>query len=105
LGRRLARRSPPSGDAERSADPTLLGQFAGFMSSAEMPAFFREVTGAPEIDLADAQATAYSPGDFLTAHSDDVSGKGRRAAYVLGLTRGWRTDRGGSCCSREGAAM
>ena len=53
------------------------------------------MTGAADIAFADAQATAYAPGDFLTAHDDNVAGKARRAAYVLGLTPGWRTDWGG----------
>ena len=43
----------------------------------------------------DAQATRYRPGDFLTAHDDDVAGKHRLYAYVLNFTPAWRPDWGG----------
>ena len=85
----------PDAAAARAADPTLLNQLAQLMSSPEVIARLRQVTGADDIAFADAQATAYAPGDFLTAHDDDVEGKGRRAAFVLGLTPEWRIDWGG----------
>ena len=44
---------------------------------------------------ADAQATRYRPGDFLTAHDDDVEGKNRLLAYVMNFTPAWRADWGG----------
>ncbi|AHE56873.1 2OG-Fe(II) oxygenase [Sphingomonas sanxanigenens] len=66
-----------------------------WMSSKEMLDFVRRVTGHPEIDFADAQATSYAPGDFLTGHDDQVPGKSRHAAYVLGVTQGWRIEWGG----------
>jgi SM-20-related protein len=55
---------------------------------------FRQVTGVGSILKADAQATLYRPGDFLSLH-DDGKGEGRIAAYTLGLTRAWRPDWGG----------
>lgn len=55
----------------------------------------RAVTGIPEICKADAQATLYAPGHFLTRHDDSDAEEGRRVAYVLGLTRDWRPDWGG----------
>lgn len=80
-------------------DPTmrgsaLLDRFADFMSSSMVVDFFKVVTAAP-IDFADAQATIYWPGDFLTRHDDDVSGKRRVVAYVLGMTPEWRAEWGG----------
>jgi SM-20-related protein len=57
--------------------------------------FLRVVTGKKGIDFADAQATAYGPGHFLTAHDDEVAGKQRHAAYVFNLTPVWRVDWGG----------
>lgn len=80
-------------DPEARGD-TLLDRFANFLDSPPVLALVRTVTAVP-IDFLDAQATAYGPGDFLTAHDDDVAGKNRRAAYVFGLTRGWRAEWGG----------
>ena len=85
----------PDGEPARRRRDTLLDRFALFLSGGEPRDLLREVTGAADIAFADAQATCYRPGDFLTRHDDDVEGKGRRAAYVLGLTEGWRTDWGG----------
>ena len=85
----------PDGRRERAADPSLLNRFAEFLSSAEVLAFLRRVTGSPAIRFADAQATAYAPGHFLTAHDDDVAGKNRVAAYVMNLSPDWRIDWGG----------
>lgn len=85
----------PDAAAARAADPTLLNQFAMLMCSPPMLERLRGVIGAPGITFADAQATAYAPGDFLTAHDDDVAGKNRFAAFVMGLTPGWKFDWGG----------
>ena len=85
----------PDDEADRRARGTLLDEFALFMSSPDVRACFRRITGAADIDFADAQATSYSAGHFLTAHDDAVEGKGRRAAYVLGLTEGWSPQFGG----------
>ena len=55
-----------------------------FLNSAEFLAFGRIVAGAPQIALADAQATCYRPGDFLTQHDD-----------LFNFTRPWHADWGG----------
>ena len=81
--------------ADRAAQPSLLNDFARFLSSEVMLGFLRRVTGAADIGFADAQATAYAPGHFLTNHDDNVAGKNRRAAYVFNLTPEWRADWGG----------
>lgn len=83
----------PDRDAHIEADP--LTAFAELMSSEPMLEMLRAVTGATELAFTDGQATAYGPGDFLTCHDDDVAGKNRLAAYVFGMTPGWRTEFGG----------
>ena len=74
---------------------SLLAGFADFLSSPEMVAFMRTLTGCDAIDFADAHASRYRAGHFLTAHDDAVDTMGRRAAYVLNLTREWLVDWGG----------
>jgi Rps23 Pro-64 3,4-dihydroxylase Tpa1-like proline 4-hydroxylase len=66
-----------------------------FLNSPDFLEFSRFVTGMPDIAFADAQATLYKPGHFLTEHDDRVEGKNRRAAYVLSFTRDWKPDWGG----------
>jgi SM-20-related protein len=80
---------------QRQVDSDILHAFAEFMSSSEMLELMQRVTGRAGIVFADAQATAYHTGDFLTGHDDDVAGKDRELAYVFGLTPHWRTDWGG----------
>lgn len=67
-----------------------------FLNSPDFIGFAREVTGIGAIDYADAQATLYRPGHFLTRH-DDTGGasQGRQVAYVLNLTPEWRAEWGG----------
>lgn len=56
----------------------------------------RSVTGIPELRKADAQATLYGPGDFLSVHNDSHVAEGWRVAYVLNLTTAdWQPDWGG----------
>jgi Rps23 Pro-64 3,4-dihydroxylase Tpa1-like proline 4-hydroxylase len=87
-------RVPDDADA-RETRGTLLDQFAAFLSSDSVVEVFRAITGADDLAFADAQATRYRPGHFLTAHDDEVEGKYRRAAYVLSLTEVWRIEWGG----------
>lgn len=72
-----------------------LMRFYEFLNSAPFLNFVREATGYSDIAFADAQATLYRPGHFLTAHDDEVIGKNRRVAYVLNFTEQWRADWGG----------
>jgi SM-20-related protein len=67
-----------------------------FLNSPDVLGFMREITGLPNIAWADAQATLYRPGDFLTVHDDSVSKFKRLVAYVLNLTPVWRPDWGGA---------
>lgn len=83
----------------RARDPaptsSLLESFGRFMSSPPVIAFMRALTGDARIDFADAHASRYRPGHFLTAHDDEAPAMNRRAAYVLNLSPEWRTDWGG----------
>lgn len=85
----------PDSAAERAGSDDPLALFADLLSTGEGRALLRAVTGAEDIDFADAQGTAFAPGDFLTGHDDAVDGKQRRAAYVFGLTPVWRLEWGG----------
>lgn len=85
----------PDSEQERMASDDPLAAFASWWSGGAARDLLREVTGMAGIDFADAQATAYSPGDFLTQHTDDVAGKNRLGAYVLGLNPKWRLEWGG----------
>jgi SM-20-related protein len=66
-----------------------------FLNSEAFLGFAREVTGARQIRYADAQATLYRPGHFLTRHDDLMNGKHRLFAYVLNFTPRWKADWGG----------
>jgi hypothetical protein len=81
--------------ATRSARGLLVDRFADLMNSPPALQFLRGVTGRDDIVFADAQATDYRGGDFLTTHDDAIEGKDRVAAYVFSLTRGWQADWGG----------
>lgn len=85
----------PDTEEERALSDDPLARFASFLSSPPVVALLRQIAGKPGIDFADAQATAYGPGHFLTAHDDNVAGKHRHAAYVYNLTPQWRADWGG----------
>lgn len=85
----------PDDRAERARSDDPLARFAEWMSGGDMRDFVRTVTGEVGIDFADAQATAFSPGDLLTGHDDVVEGRKRHAAYVFGLNPTWRPEWGG----------
>lgn len=81
--------------SERALDPSLLARFVDFLNSDAFIGFARTLTGINDIAWADAQATRYRGGHFLTTHDDQTDLKTRRAAYVLNLTPGWKVDFGG----------
>ena len=72
-----------------------LAAAVALLNSPEFLDLARAITGDAEIAFADAQATCYEAGHFLTRHDDAVAGKNRRAAYVLNLTPAWRAEWGG----------
>lgn len=56
----------------------------------------REITGIAELIKADAQATCFAPGDFLSIHNDSHVAEGWQVAYVLNLADPeWKPDWGG----------
>lgn len=87
-------RVPDTEEERRALDDPVAG-FASFLSTPPVIELLRTITGKPGVDFADAQATAYGPGHFLTAHDDEIAGKRRHAAYVYNLTPAWRAEWGG----------
>ena len=71
-------------------------RFFEFLNSEPFLAFARAVTGVSEIAFADAQATLYRSGDFLSVHDDNVAGKKRYAAYVFNFTPNLALRNGGA---------
>lgn len=70
-----------------------------FLNSPGLLSLVRDVTAVPAVEWADAQATLYKPGDFLTQHNDQKTlpgGYKRIAAYVLNMTPVWKADWGGN---------
>lgn len=55
----------------------------------------RRITGFRQIGRANAQATCYRAGHFLTRHNDASNKEKRLTAYVINLTKEWRSDWGG----------
>lgn len=70
-------------------------QITELINSDEFLGLGRVVTGVTGINKADAHATAYQPGHYLTRHLDYGEDHERRAAYVLGFARNWQPDWGG----------
>lgn len=66
-----------------------------YLGSEEVLNTIKQLTGNLDINGAEPQYTRYLPGHFLTRHLDVVEGRGRRYAFVLGLTKGWHPDWGG----------
>lgn len=89
---RITVRSDRGGAVEAGAP---LADLDAAMNAPAALALFRRITGCDRIDLADAKATRFGPGDFLSLHHDRVDGSDRVAAYVLGLTEDWRAEHGG----------
>ena len=69
--------------------------FYALVNSAEFLDFVRALTRDDRPAYADAQATRYEPGHYLTQHDDEKPEAGRLYAYVMNLTPRWRTDWGG----------
>ena len=85
-------------DAARRGMPIhpALADFLGSIATRDSIDAVRALSGANDIKQADAQATRYEPGDFLTVHTDDQDSHfTRRVAYVYSLCQGWKPDWGG----------
>jgi len=93
-----------SREGEPYPDPAhYLATIVEFLNSPQVLDFVRGVTGLSAIAWADAQATLYRPGDFLTLHDDRTGGHKRLAAYVLNMTHNWRAEWGGILQFVDGA--
>lgn len=79
---------------DASSCPALAG-LAEFLSTPAIIEVMQTITGEKDISFADAHASRFQPGHFLTTHDDGAENMGRRAAYVLNLTPTWRPDWGG----------
>ncbi|OYU71562.1 MAG: hypothetical protein CFE28_04875 [Alphaproteobacteria bacterium PA2] len=88
-----------SDEVEAGRRPTdsrsQLADLYALLNSEVFLALMRRLTGLESAAYCDAQATRYRAGHFLTAHDDEVEGKNRLCAMVLGLTPVWRTEWGG----------
>ena len=81
---------------EPYADPAhYWARVTAFLNGGEFLTLVRTVTGIAEIAFADAQATLYRAGHFLTVHDDNVAVLNRRVAYVMSFTSQWRPEWGG----------
>ncbi len=77
------------------ADNPICASWANWLASTECMSAWRELTGRPSLQRADAHACLYQPGHFLRTHDDTYSGKQRRFAYVMNFTKTWQCDWGG----------
>jgi Rps23 Pro-64 3,4-dihydroxylase Tpa1-like proline 4-hydroxylase len=80
---------------ELDDDDSPLADFSRFMMSVGLRETVEAIIGSENLHFTDGQATAYGLGDFLTGHDDDVPGRDRVAALVLGMTPVWRLEWGG----------
>lgn len=71
-----------------------LAAITGFLNSPPVLNLARQITGNPEIALADACATRFRRGHFLN-QQDGANDRSRIAGYILDMTPDWRLDWGG----------
>ncbi|HMJ93887.1 MAG TPA: 2OG-Fe(II) oxygenase family protein [Allosphingosinicella sp.] len=91
------------GNTPENREPdSPLGLFAGFLSSEVVLDLVRGITGARDIAFAEARATRYRPGHFLTVHDDRHEETHRRVAYTFGLSPVWRPEWGGLLMFHDG---
>lgn len=84
-------------------DPQLvLHRFIEQINAKPWLQAMRQISGFARIRRADAQATRYAPGHFLTRHDDVHAGEGRLVAYVLNLSKDWKPEWGGLLQFLEG---
>ena len=73
----------------------LLHSVLEFINTPDVIGFVRALTGVESVVKAEAQATLYAPGFFLTFHNDAKGLNNRRVAYVMSFTKNWNPDWGG----------
>lgn len=79
-------------------------EISEFLNGPAFVQLLRDVTRRHDILKAEAAATFFRPGDFLTYHDDgsqDPDTVNRVCAYTLGFTRFWRPDWGGQLLFHE----
>ncbi len=88
----------------RDKDPGHpIHEVSAFLNNTEFLDLLRAVTARRDIIKAEASATFYRPGDFLTLHDDGATALAHRVcAYTLGFTRAWRPDWGGQLLFHDG---
>ena len=77
------------------SSPKVLTEALALINSDDCLSIIKNISSDNEICHADAQATRYRVGDFLTRHIDNLPGETRKYAYVLGLSPEWHPDWGG----------
>lgn len=73
----------------------LLNEVFTWLNSEPVLEWARQMSGYQDIAAASAQATRYTPGQFLTRHIDTHPSEQRRVAYVFSFTKDWHPDWGG----------
>lgn len=87
---------PMSQAREQGWDPGHpIHDVCGFLNGPAFLGLGRKVVGLDSLNRAEAFATLYTPGHFLTRHIDHGVNNERRAAYVISLCRDWKPDWGG----------
>ena len=79
-----------------------LHRMTEFLNTPEMLNFAKTITGEASVNKIDGQATLYRKGHFLNVHNDRGDNADRRAAYVMGFSKDWRTDWGGHLLFLDG---
>lgn len=82
---------------ENNLQQPLLRRYVEMLVEPSFVQFMRDLTGDQGIIKADAQASRYLPGHFLSTHNDDGSNvnHSRVAAYTLSLSKNWQNEWGG----------
>jgi Rps23 Pro-64 3,4-dihydroxylase Tpa1-like proline 4-hydroxylase len=80
---------------QNPADFSLSQEVWQWLNSEAVLTGVRAMTGHHDITGANAQATRYYPGHFLTRHNDINPHENRKVAYVLNFTPKWHPDWGG----------
>lgn len=80
---------------ERRNPELFLNRLFEMLNSPDYLNFSRQLTGTFNINKINAQATKYIIGDYLKPHNDFDSKEGREFAYVINLSKNWRSEYGG----------
>ncbi|HIO14908.1 MAG TPA: hypothetical protein EYN15_06935 [Chromatiales bacterium] len=73
----------------------FLKRLYDYISGEAFVGFAKYVTDELEVNAVNGQASCYRGSSFLKMHNDDTDKENRKAAYVMGFSKGWRPDWGG----------